>query len=235
MRGIAVAVAILTGCSTPPATFQTQASPVVQTTNIELPDARFTWENCDALHRTGALPTVNAPFDTQLAALSAQRRVEYEASEITRRCRDEIGGWNFHRTTDRMTDRTYCFARYTLRASYPGLRLLADRLTIAPPDSVLRGYRLRFDDQAAGAWRMASSSQILNGAMHIRGADFARISQSRRLRVETSEVGGGGVYDLDLTDITAVMSVLRSPMCASEAVPLDVTPFRLRSQASEPH
>jgi len=133
-----------------------------------------------------------------LAAIGAQAQDVGQAPIIFR-----SGHWSVHRTVDPMTDATVCTALYD---GQNGTQLRENALDIDVGDG-LRRVQLRFDDDPALPEREASHSEMRNGRIELRGADFSEVLRSRRLRFSAQTLANGAITgDIDLVGALQVHS-----------------------------
>ncbi len=128
-----------------------------------------------------------------------------------------IGNWAVHRTQDAMTDATECTGIYNNDYS---IQLTAQALLISMPDGV-RNVRIRFDDDATES-RLPKRTEKAVDAIDIRGGDFSRLQQSKRLRYEVQTAAGSIVNgDVDLNGVPLILGNIRSG-CMGDPLPPQV-------------
>lgn len=108
------------------------------------------------------------------------------------------GNWSVLRAMDPMTDKVSCTGIY--KDQY-GIQLTSDTLYVSIRGGI-SSIRLRFDDEPVQNLRLATEMEKKVDAISISGADFSKLMDSRRLRVEVLTLVRGVINeDLDLAGI----------------------------------
>jgi hypothetical protein len=109
------------------------------------------------------------------------------------------GNWEVRRAGDLMTGKTYCGATYKAR---PDIQLYRDALYIkASSWRNPRAYRYRIDDQPVSPMVTAPAVVWRTRTVAFQGAEFNRLLQAHRLRLQVMMLHTLSEFDLDLTGI----------------------------------
>lgn len=130
------------------------------------------------------------------------------------------GNWTVYRAADAMTDQIRCTGLYKDEGD---VQLTPDTLYIATTGGV-QSVTLRFDDAPAEQFRLTTKIEKDIRAVAIRGVEFDRAVDSKRLRVQVGTlVSGVKTFDFDMMGVWDAASYIRRS-CESGVVAVREVP-----------
>jgi hypothetical protein len=97
------------------------------------------------------------------------------------------------------------------------VQLTRDMLIIQTPEEV-KGVSFAFDDQAAGATRPLSTGEKDLKAVAFTGEDFAALTKSHKVRIDTTTAQGVMRHDLELNGLAGALENINAG-CPVQALP----------------
>jgi hypothetical protein len=130
-----------------------------------------------------------------------------------------VGNWKVLRNLDPMNDSVSCTGLYKTNN---GIQLSRSEMYVSVKGGI-QLITLRFDDSPAESSRLPEKMEKDVRAIIIDGADFNKLQESKRLRVQTLTLVSGIVSeDLDLTGLQEALASIKAD-CPVQAAPV-ITP-----------